>query len=143
MFRKEKTYKYKYNSFRMGILLATLGKGKGSWNKLVKLINKYEWKEIILYTNSFGKERFNINKNITFVVDKNRSLKEEIKELVEILKDIKDLDVAVCIVSGESREHMILLGAVMSSGLGFRIIDENGEEITVSEIDRHDTQHSS
>ncbi len=108
----------------MVILVACLSTGKGTWGHVSRLIADGKWDKIFLITNEFGKENFNNEKNAELItIDSRKGLEELRDDIKNALKDkIKDTEVAVNVVSGEGREHMALMSAVLQLGLGLRFV---------------------
>jgi len=112
----------------MTSLVAVLGSGKGSWAALGEIINKEPWDKVFLVTNEFGKEnyskRIRSSKETEFLVlnfeDDVTVLSERIVSFLQ--GKIPDLEVGVCILSGEGREHTALISAVLKLGLSMRIV---------------------
>lgn len=106
----------------MPSLIACLSTGKGTWSQLLKIMNSESWDKVILITNDFGKEKF--NHPVEFiVVDFNKSPNILVDEIVSQLKDKVSGEVAINLISGTGKEHMVIISAIMRSGLGFRIVD--------------------
>ncbi len=105
-------------------LVAVLSTGKGSWGHVGRLVNDGTWDNIILLTNQFGKENFNNEKNALMLIVENRQplldLVEDVKKQLE--GKIKGPEVAVNIVSGDGKEHMALISALLKLGLGIRFV---------------------
>ena len=114
-------------------LVCCLSTGKGTWVEVAKLINNHDWRNIFLITNDFGKEKFSSEKPVKFLlVDVNRGMETMKKTIAEGLDGKLSGDVAINVVSGSGKEHMALLAALMSLGVGIRFIvaeDSNIKEI--------------
>lgn len=105
-------------------LVAILGTGKGSWAHVSKLVRQGGFDEIILITNGFGKEKFSIDVDTSFIVV---NFDEPIHVLLdtfikELRPKIKGTEVALNMVSGAGGEHMALLSALLKLGLGIRLV---------------------
>lgn len=105
-------------------LVAILGTGKGSWAHVSKLVRQGGFEEVILITNTFGKEKFSIDADTSFVVV---NFEEPIHVLLDIFvkelrPKIKGTEVALNMVSGSGNEHMALLSALLKLGLGIRLV---------------------
>jgi hypothetical protein len=116
----------------MGILIACLTTGKGTWNSVSDLINSEDWKKIYLITNKFGKENYTVNKEVQFVEISSSATTEKIRD--KIIEDLKDLrqeigfnDVAINFTSGTGKEHMAMLSAILKLGTGIRIVDTDNK----------------
>ena len=113
----------------MADLVCSLGTGKGTWLEVSNLAKIYDWKNIFIITNDFGKENFNCGKPVTFIIiDWNKDY-YSIKEI--IIKELKDKvsgDVALNFSSGTGKEHMAILSSMLSIGVGLRfIVPENNQ----------------
>ena len=107
---------------KMAVLIACLSTGKGSWGHVSRLIEGSEWEKVILLTNQFGKENFSNTKNVELeVFDFMKGLEDLRDEIYERLKK-KNLegDVAINFISGEGKEHMALMAAILKLGIGIR-----------------------
>lgn len=98
-----------------------LGSGKGTWGQVAGLINRGEWEKIILIGNEFA-EKFTTDKEHEFILfNPNASIIEIKEDLLDKLKDKFDgTEVALSIASGEGREHMALISALLSIPVGVR-----------------------
>ena len=108
----------------MAVLIACLSSGKGTWGHVNRVIEGFEWDKIILLTNDFGKENFSNTKNAELeVFDFRKGLEEVRDDIYERLK-VKNLEgeVAVNFVSGEGKEHMALMSALLKLGIAIRFI---------------------
>ena len=105
-------------------LVACLSSGGKSWAHVERLIKEENWEKIFLITNDFGKKNFKSEKNIEFiVVDFQKPVFELIEDIKNGLKGkIADLEVALNIVSGNGKEHMAILSALLKLGVGIRLI---------------------
>lgn len=102
-------------------LVALLSSGKGSWAQVAGLVNRGEWDKIILVGSDFA-EKFETTKEHEFVkVDTSKSLIDLKQELMDKLKDkIQGVEVGLSIASGEGKEHMALISALLSIPVGVR-----------------------
>lgn len=105
-------------------LVACLGAGKGTWAYLLKLIESESWENVFLITNTFGAERFSAGRQVEFIiVDENKTLPEISESVKKQLEGkIKSFEVAVNFVSGEGKEHMAMMAALVKLGLGMRFV---------------------
>ena len=124
-------YKLLFSSRHMTELVAVLSTGKGSWGHVGRLMKDETWDNIFLITNEFGKENFNAEKNFeTLIVDSNKGLEELKMDMKAQLKDkIKGTEVALNLASGTGKEHMALLSALLSLGVGVRFVAVTKEGI--------------
>lgn len=105
-------------------LIALLSSGKGSWGQVAGLMKKGEWSNIILLGPNYAKE-FTL-KEIPFEFieyDPQKPLINLKKYMETRLKQkIKGTEVAVSIASGDGKEHMALLSALLSIPVGIRLV---------------------
>jgi len=102
-------------------LVALLSTGKGTWGQVAGLINKGDWENIFLIGSEFA-EKFSIDKKHDFVrVDTSKSISELKQEIMQKLKGkINGTEVALSIASGDGKEHMALISALLSIPVGVR-----------------------
>lgn len=103
-------------------LVAFLGAGEGSWGQVAGVINHNDWENIILIGNDFAK-KFNSKKEFEFIEVSAQGvvlLKEEI--LKKLKGKIKGTEVALSIASGDGKEHMALISALLSLPAGIRFV---------------------
>ena len=98
-----------------------LGAGKGTWGQVAGLINRGEWDKIILIGSDFA-EKFTTDKPHEFIkFSPEKSIIEIKDDLQNKLKDkFAGTEVALSIESGEGREHMALISALLSIPVGVR-----------------------
>lgn len=105
-------------------LIACLSSGKGTWMHVKKLIESENWEKVFLIANEFGKENFKTDKEVELIVV---DFKEPMPVLIEKIKNalkgqISSLEVALNLYSGEGKEHMAILAALIQLGAGFRLV---------------------
>jgi len=102
-------------------LIALLSSGKGTWVQVAGLIKHGEWDKIILLGDDFAKD-FKSEKQTEFIkVDLNKKLKELKEEFRTKLKGkIDGTEVALSIASGDGKEHMALISALINLPVGIR-----------------------
>lgn len=102
-------------------LIALLSSGQGTWAQVSGLMKYGEWDKIILIGDDFAKD-FTHEKKFEFVkVDLNKKLVELKEELSKKLKDkFEGMEVACSIASGDGKEHMALISALISVPVGIR-----------------------
>jgi len=104
-------------------LVACLSSGKGTWLQVSGLIKHYEWDNIFLITNEFGKENFKPDKKVEFIViDPDKQLTELVEDIKKSLSSKLSGDAAVNFISGTGKEHMALMSALLKLGVGIRLI---------------------
>lgn len=101
-------------------LVAIVSSGKGSWGQVAGVINRGEWEKIILIGNDFGK-KFTSEKDFEFIEVKSSGITEMKDELMKKLKGkFKGTEVALSIASGDGKEHMALISALLNLPVGIR-----------------------
>ena len=120
----KKPFKYKNFHRSMTSLIACLSSGKGTWAHVEQLIEKQEWDSIYLITDDFGVQNFQPKKQVNYIlIDSNKFIPEITEDIRKQLEGkIKELEVAINIISGSGKEHMAALAALIKLGLGFRLI---------------------
>ena len=102
-------------------LVALLSSGKGTWAQVSGLMKYGEWDKIILLGDEFAKT-FSHEKQFEFIrVDLNKKLKDLKEEFSEKLKGkFNGTEVALSIASGDGKEHMSLISALINLPVGIR-----------------------
>ena len=105
-------------------LIALLSSGQGTWAQVSGLVKYGEWDKIILLGDDFASQ-FNVNekKEITeFIkVDTKKKIKDLKDEFMKKLKGkINGTEVALSIASGDGKEHMALISALINLPVGIR-----------------------
>ena len=101
-------------------LVALLSKGEGTWAQVAGIIKRGEWENIILIGNEFAKS-FKSEKPATFIEINSQRLVEMRDEIAGKLRGkINGTEVCLSIASGDGREHMALISALLSLPVGVR-----------------------
>ena len=102
-------------------LIALLSTGKGSWAQVSGLMTYGEWDKIILLGGDFAKD-FKHNKKFEFIkVNLDERLKDLKEDFTKKLKGkIDGTEVALSIASGNGKEHMALISALINLPVGIR-----------------------
>lgn len=102
-------------------LIALLSTGKGTWAQVSGLIKYGEWDKIILMGGDFAK-KFTSEKKFEFIkVDLDKKLNDLRDEFSKNLKGkIDGTEVALSIASGDGKEHMALISALINLPVGIR-----------------------
>ncbi len=104
-------------------LIACLSTGKGTWGHVSRVIDDMEWNKVYIITNDFFKDKINVKNAEIISVDSKKTITEMSSEIKKALDGkINDLEVALNIVSGEGREHMAVVSALLQLGLGIRLV---------------------
>ncbi|RLG15304.1 hypothetical protein DRN69_03225 [Candidatus Pacearchaeota archaeon] len=105
-------------------LIALLSRGKGSWAQVAGLIKHGEWDKIVLLGDEFSSQ-FKIDekkdKTEFIKVGLNKRIKDLREEFSKKLKGkIQGTEVALSIASGDGKEHMALISALINLPVGVR-----------------------
>lgn len=92
----------------MATLLLFISSGKGSWKKAQDIIQNRVWNQILVLTNSFGKQHFRCNKQLTYhIIPKNEDVHTLKNTIINIIKGVNE-DIHVNVASGTGNEHTAL-----------------------------------
>lgn len=108
-------------------LVAFLSTGKGTWGHVSHLLEGMSgqpWEKVYLLTNEYGMQNYKPPQNVELIEIKSYvGIKELRDEILSVLKErVKGTEVAVNFISGEGKEHMALMSALMRLGVGFRLV---------------------
>ena len=103
--------------------IGLLSSGRETWGQISGLMKQGDWDKIILLGDSSARD-FNSEKKFQFIqIDTSKRLIELKKEIMEKLKDkIDGTEVALSIASGDGKEHMALISAILSMPAGIRFV---------------------
>ncbi len=105
-------------------LVALLSSGKGTWAQVAGLMKHGDWEKIILLGDEFSSQFKILNKaDITEFIklDLNKKLKDLRDEFSKKLKGkINGTEVALSIASGDGKQHMALISALINLPVGIR-----------------------
>jgi len=109
--------------------IGLLSSGKETWGQISGLIKHGDWEKIIIIGDSSAKD-FASEKKFEFIqADTSLKLIELKKELLDKLKSkINGTEVALSIASGNGKEHMALISALLSipAGIRFTALTKDG-----------------
>jgi len=112
-------------------LVALLGTDKESWGQVLGLINHQTWNKIFI-VRSNSVESFPLPEHAEeIVIDTSRPIIELKKEMQDKLKTkLSEFEACLSIASGNGKEHMALISALLSIPLGIRLVafTKNGVE---------------
>jgi len=103
--------------------VAFVGNDKENWGQITALLNRLEYEKAIIIKSS--NENFPVNEKCKVIqVNANKSL-IELKD--DILNDIKpllsgDFEVSLSLASGNGKEHMALVSALLNAPVGVRLV---------------------
>ncbi len=105
-------------------LIALLSSGKGTWAQVSGLIKHGDWDKIILLGDDFSSQFQVLDKK-----EKTEFIKVDLKKRIKDLKEefqkklqgkIQGMEVACSIASGDGKEHMALISALINLPVGVR-----------------------
>ncbi len=102
-------------------LVSLLSSGKGSWAQVSGLMKHGEWDNVIILGDDFAKQ-FTHEKKFEFIkVDLSKRIQDLKEEFSQKLHGkINGTEVALSIASGDGKEHMALISALLSLPVGIR-----------------------
>ncbi len=105
-------------------LIALVFEPEDSWSHVRKLIERGEWKSIVIITDKGCEKRFTANKKYkAVIIDSEQPAADIIKLLISSLKPIlMDFEAGLNMVSGSGKEHMCVLAALLKLGVGVRLM---------------------
>ena len=105
-------------------LVAYVGADKENWGQVTALINRFECEKIILITSKEASEFPVTSKCEKIIVDSTKPLISLRDDLLLKLrqKNIGDFEVAVSIASGNGKEHMAVISALLNLPVGIKLV---------------------
>ncbi len=102
-------------------LIALLSSGKGTWAQVSGLMKYGEWEKIILIGDEFAKE-FTHERKFEFIrVDLSQKIKDLRDDFSKKLQGkFQGMEVALSLASGDGKEHMALVSALINLPIGVR-----------------------
>ena len=102
-------------------MVALLSKGEGTWAQVSGLMKYGEWENIILIGDSFAR-KFSSEKKFEFIeVDLDKRIIDLKEDIMKKLRGkINGTEVALSIASGDGKEHMALISALINLPVGIR-----------------------
>lgn len=104
-------------------LVALLSSGKGTWGQVSGLMKQGNWDKVFLLGDDFAKQ-FSHEKPFEFIrVDLGKRIKDLRDEFKEKLHGkFEGMEVAVSLASGDGKEHMALISALINLPVGVRFM---------------------
>ena len=104
-------------------LVALLGTGKGTWGQVSGLIKHGEWDKIIIIGDEFVK-KFDPQKEAEFITLKMNQPVLILRDLLisNLKNKIRGPEIALTIASGEGKEHMALISALLNIPVGIKFV---------------------
>lgn len=104
-------------------LIAFLGNDKETWGQVSALIKRYRWDKIVLVKNKSADDFSDVNAEV-IKINSDKPLIELKKELIDKLRSkiTGEFEVALSIASGNGKEHMALISALLSIPVGVKLV---------------------
>ncbi len=105
-------------------LVAFVGEDRENWGQVKALINRFEGEKILIVQNRKAKD-FPANGKCRVIEVDSEALLNELKENIKtkIKPELTgDFEVSLSIASGNGKEHMALISALLSIPVGIRLI---------------------
>jgi hypothetical protein len=108
----------------MADLVICMGSGKGTWAYAYQLIDAERWNRVFIITSPFFSEKIGLRQPHIHLLpfDDKLTVEQLADEYAKQLKPHLSGDVAVNFVSGDGREHLALVGALLKLGIGLRFV---------------------
>jgi len=103
--------------------VAFVGNDKENWGQITALLNRLEYEKAIIVKSS--KEEFPVNEKCKVIeINSDKSLIELKESILGKIKSLLsgDFEVALSLASGNGKEHMALLSALLNVPVGVRIV---------------------
>ena len=102
-------------------LIACVSDDKGTVAHVKRVIDGESFEKVYIVTTLDCKDLISGAEKI--IIDNQKMLPEMIEDIKNALRDkVKMMDTAVNIISGSGKEHMALLSALLSLGVGIRFV---------------------
>ena len=107
--------------------VALMSSGKGTWGQVAGIINRGQWEKIFLICSEFAASKigdFDFSKNATIIkTNFDKPVLEIIDDLKKKLQDkFSGMEVALSLASGEGREHMAVMSALINLPVGIKFV---------------------
>lgn len=104
-------------------LVAFLGEDEENWGQVTGLLNHGEWEKAIIIKTKSALKYSHPKITETVIVDSTKPL-TELKEIItkEMKNKLSGFDANVSIASGNGKEHMALISALLSVPVGIRLV---------------------
>jgi len=105
-------------------LVAYVGGDKENWGQITALINRFECDKVILVVSKEADDFPTTSKCEKIVVDSSKPLVSLRDDLLAKLRqrNIGDFEVAVSIASGNGKEHMAVISALLNLPVGIKLV---------------------
>ena len=104
-------------------LVAFLGNDKETWGQVTGLINHGDWEKIIIIKSKSADDYESPKEAQIITIDTAKPLIELKDDIANKLKNkFEGFDVNISIASGNGKEHMALISALLSVPVGIRLV---------------------
>src|SRR3989338_8940755 len=105
-------------------LIACVFEPEDTWSHVKKLIERGEWKSVVIITDKTAEKKFTVQKAAKkVIIDSEQPAVDIIKHLTASLKPhLFDFEAGLNMVSGTGKEHMCVLAALLKLGVGVRLV---------------------
>jgi len=104
-------------------LVAFVGSDKETWGQITGLVNRGTWEKVILVKSNEGKEYPTPKNGESINIDTSLPLKQLKEDITKKLKGkFQGFDAHLSIASGNGKEHMALIAALLSLPVGIRLV---------------------
>ena len=105
-------------------LVAFVGSDKENWGQITALIKRGDFEKIVLVKNKNSEEFLETDKCDSMRIDSDAPLLELKKDIMTKIKSKigGDFEVALSLASGNGKEHMALISALLSLPVGIRLV---------------------
>src|SRR3989344_5775949 len=103
--------------------VAFVGEDKENWGQITALLNRLEYEKAIIVKSS--KEDFPLNDKCKVIqVSSGKSLVELKEDILSKIKPILsgDFEVSLSLASGNGKEHMAIVSALLNAPVGIRLV---------------------
>ncbi|MEK6842837.1 MAG: hypothetical protein AABX84_03395 [Nanoarchaeota archaeon] len=102
-------------------LVALLSKNEETWGQVSGLMNHGEWDKITILGGDFARKFSHQTKFEFITIDLSKKIQDLKDEFIKKLKGkIQGTEVALSIASGDGKEHMALISALINLPVGIR-----------------------
>ncbi|PIU21599.1 MAG: hypothetical protein COT15_01430 [Candidatus Diapherotrites archaeon CG08_land_8_20_14_0_20_34_12] len=109
----------------MASFVAILGKGRGTWGHIARLIQEESFDNILLISNDFGKEHFAPSKQCDWVLINARTGFEVLKNIIK--EKLPNGELIISLISGIGKEHTALMAAIKEKGSNYKLVILTGD----------------
>jgi hypothetical protein len=107
--------------------VALLSSGKGTWGQVAGLVKRGQWEKVFLVCTEFAASKiksFDFSQNAEVVsINFDKPILDVIEDIKKKLRDkFTGMEVSVSLASGEGKEHMALISALLNLPVGVKFV---------------------